>query len=79
VRPLGPRVPAIRPANADEVIGEAARFIIQACPPSGGGAKTFCGVMYGRVTDLRKAYKDILTMAVYFTPLERDPAQADKK
>ncbi|SRR6266536_2559463 len=44
---------------------------------AGGGTKTFCGVMYAKVCAIRKPYRDILTLGVFFTPLKADPAHAD--
>ncbi len=44
---------------------------------AGGGTMAFSGVMYAGVDGLRKTYGDILTLGVFFTPIEADPAHAD--
>jgi hypothetical protein len=34
----------------------------------GGGTKTFYGVMYGRVSELKKTFEGVITMGVHFHP-----------
>ncbi len=43
----------------------------------GGNTKTFHGLIYSRVGNIKLVYKDRIRLSVHFTPLTNDQAHAD--
>ncbi|WP_157096455.1 hypothetical protein [Methylosinus sp. R-45379] len=58
-------------------IEDHANLFCKKATAAGGGTKTFSGVMYAPVADLKKIYLDTLTTGVNFTPNDDDPAHSD--
>jgi hypothetical protein len=63
--------------SVSDIVSHAERFCADQTR-RGGGTKVFHGVMYSRVGNIKRIYKDTIASNVHFTPNPpSDPAQSD--
>jgi hypothetical protein len=65
-----------RAGTVNEITRHAEAYCAENTRP-GGNTKTFHGLIYSRVANIKLSYKDKIRLGAHFTPLPNDQAHAD--